>query len=102
MQLQKGRFTMKIAVPVICSACGTEFSAFGVGEQRIPPATCPKCGAQIHLLDPLSVSVIADRLLYRSKHELDEGDYTLSIICSAIAVETAFTQAFINGRALNI
>lgn len=91
---------MKIPVPVICSACGTEFSAFGVGEERIPPATCPKCGAQIHILDPLSVSVIADRLLYRSKHELDEGDYTLSIICSAIAVETAFTQVFIKWKSI--
>jgi len=89
---------MKIPIPVGCSACGSEFSTPAIGAEKIPPATCPKCGAQIHIFDPLSVSLIADRLLYRSQHELKEGDYTLSIICTAIALETAFTQAFIKWK----
>ena len=29
---------------------------------------------------------------------MTEGDYTLSIICTAIAVETAFTQAFLKWK----
>jgi hypothetical protein len=45
-------------------------------------------------MDPVFVSIIAERLFY-PQSELEGGDHTLSIICSAIAVETAFTQAFL-------
>lgn len=91
---------MKISIPVVCSGCSTEFLTAGMGEGEISPATCPQCGVQIHIIDPLSVSVIAERLLYRSQRELEEGDFTLSILCSAIAVETAFTQAFMKWKSI--
>jgi hypothetical protein len=89
---------MKFSVPVACSSCGYDFSALGHAEERFPAAVCPKCGAQIHILDPLSISVVAERLLYRSQREITEGDYTLSIICSAIAVESALTQVFLKWK----
>jgi len=52
-------------------------------------------------LDPLSISVIAERLLHRSQYEISEGDYTLSIICSAMAVESALTQVFLRWKGLD-
>jgi hypothetical protein len=63
-------------------------------------ATCPKCGSAIHIIDSLSVSVVADRLLYRSQSELASGDYTFSIVSSAMAVEAAYTQAFMKWKSI--
>lgn len=91
---------MKIPIPIICPSCVNKFTLLSIGEDELPPATCPHCGTLIHIIERLSVSTIADRLLYRSQHELQEGDYTLSIICSAIAVETAFTQTFMKWKRL--
>jgi hypothetical protein len=91
---------MKFSVPVTCPSCSTEFSAPGVGEERIPTATCPKCGSAIHIIDQLSVSVVAERLLYRSQSELASGDYTFSIVSSAMAVEAAYTQAFMKWKSI--
>jgi hypothetical protein len=91
---------MKIAIRVPCSSCGNEFPAVGYGEKAFPAAVCPKCGSSIHIFDPLSISVLADRLLYRSKAEMEGADYTLSIICSAIAVECALTQVFLKWKAI--
>lgn len=91
---------MKFAVPVTCPSCSAEFSAPGLGEERIPPVTCPKCGSAIHIIDPLSVSVVAERLLYRSQGELTSGDYTFSIVSGAMAVEAAYTQVFMKWKSI--
>lgn len=93
---------MKFPVPVTCSSCGCVFTAVGHGEDQFPPATCPECQVQIHIIDPLSISVVADRLLYRSKGEISAGDYTLSIICSAMAVESALTSVYQKWKGLEI
>jgi hypothetical protein len=92
---------MKIPIPVFCYACGCEFSTPATGTGEIAPATCPKCNESIHIFEHPSISLIAERLLYRSKHELNDGDSTLSIICSAIAIEAAFTQAFIKWKRID-
>jgi hypothetical protein len=89
---------MKVPIPVPCRTCGAVYTAIGYGEKSIPPVFCPTCRAAIFPIDPLSISVVAERLLIRSRTELDGGDPTLSIICSAIAVETALTQAFIKWK----
>jgi hypothetical protein len=92
---------MKFSVPVICPSCETTFATSGVGEERIPAVTCPSCGAVIHMIDPLSLSIVAERLLYRSHNELTKRDYTYSIISSAIAVEAAFAQAFMKWKRID-
>jgi hypothetical protein len=94
-------FAMKFSVPVICPSCKSQFAASGVREERIPAAACPNCGDVIHIIDPLSLSIVAERLLYRSHTELTAGDYTFSIISSAIAVEAAFTQAFMKWKSID-
>lgn len=88
---------MKITIPVTCS-CGNVFPANGYAGKKFPVAVCPKCNAPIHFVEHLSISVVADLLLHRSKTEMEGGDYTLSIICSAIAVECALTQVFLKWR----
>jgi hypothetical protein len=92
---------MKIPIPVVCPYCGCDFSSLGYGEKRIPPAHCPACGKTILILDPLSISVVADRLLFRSRSEVDSGDPTVSIICSAVAVEAALTQVFVKWKKMD-
>lgn len=88
---------MKFTVPVSCSACGCDFRALGYGQLTFPPATCT-CGATIHVFDPLTISIVGERLLYRSQAELDSGDFTMPIICGAMAVETALTRVYLKWR----
>jgi hypothetical protein len=92
---------MKFSVPVVCPSCNSEFAALGVAEERIPAAECPNCANVIHITDPLSLSIVAERLLYRSQNELDAGDYTFSIVSSAIAIEAALTQVFMKWKCID-
>jgi hypothetical protein len=91
---------MKFTVPVACGSCGRDFSTLGYGELTFPPATCPSCGQTIHIIDPLTFSVIAQRLLYRGDAELKNGDFTMPIICGAMAIESALTSLFLKWRQL--
>lgn len=88
---------MKFFVPVRCS-CGQEFLADGYAEERLPATVCPKCQSAGIPWERLSISIVADRLLYRSNAEIEGGDYTLSIICSAMAVECALTQVYLKWK----
>jgi hypothetical protein len=57
--------------------CGGEliFLKFlATGEAEFDPAECSSCKKAALLLDPLSVSVTSERLLYRSKVELENGE----------------------------
>jgi HEPN domain-containing protein len=85
---------MKFTQNFLCS-CGYKlpFSAYGDGDWS--SIVCPICGNASGVIDPLSVSVTAERLLYRSETELEAGDYSLSILLSTIAVECFLPQMFI-------
>lgn len=91
---------MKVTVPVACGSCGCDFATLGYGELTFPPATCPNCGQTIHIIDPLTFSIIAARLLYRGDAELKHGDFTMPIICGAMAIESALTSLFLKWRQL--
>jgi len=95
------RRDMKFTVPVSCSTCGCDFKTLGYVDLTFPPATCLKCGETIHLIDPLTISIVAERLLYRSKAEFEGGDFTMPIICSAMAIETALTRLFLKWREID-
>src|ERR1035438_2897484 len=92
---------MKVTIPVICSSCRTEFPQSGYAGKKFPVAVCPTCGESIHIIEHLSISVDADLLLHRSKSEMDGGDFTLSIILNALAVECALTQVFLKLKAID-
>jgi hypothetical protein len=92
---------MKFPIPVPCSSCGCDFEALGYGELTFPPAKCPQCGQTIHIVDPLTFSIVTVRLLYRGKAELENGDFTMPIICGAIAIEAALTQLFMKWKSID-
>jgi hypothetical protein len=75
--------------------CGGRIAFVTTGDKPFPDAKCNSCGMPGHLIDPLSPSVTADRLLRRSKDELDDGDYSQAILLAAIAVETFLTRIFL-------
>ncbi len=89
---------MKFTIDVPCRTCGAVYPVTGYGEKSFPQVFCPTCRVAIYCVDPLSISLVADRLLFRSRAEIDGGDPTVSIICSAVAVEAALTQVFVKWK----
>jgi hypothetical protein len=85
---------VKFTIEKACD-CGGRYVFSAYGDAEFSTSNCPKCGKSAHLMDPLSVSVTAERLLYRSKAELDSGDYSLSIVISVMAVESYLTRLFL-------
>jgi hypothetical protein len=85
---------MKFTYNAACE-CGGEFIFSATGEEKFGPGECSSCKKTTCLIDPLSVSVTAEKLLYRSKAELENGDYSLSIVIAAIAVESYLTRLFL-------
>ncbi len=75
--------------------CGGEMVFSAIGEEEFGSGECSSCGKTGHLFDPLSVSVTAERLLHRSKTELENGDFSLSIVIATIAVESFLTRLFL-------
>lgn len=80
--------------------CGGELIFLATGEAEFNPAECPSCKKTAFLLDPLSVSVTAERLLCRSKVELDNGEFSLSIVIATIAVESYLTRLFLKFKGM--
>ena len=85
---------MKIPIEQPCPCGGTYVFSTG-GDNDFKEATCSRCGSSASLIDPLSVSVTGERLLYRSKADLDGGDYSLSIVVGIMAVEAFLTGLFL-------
>jgi len=83
-----------------CS-CGGVFPFATYGEAEWPTVVCTKCGMAGAQFNPLSVSVTAERLLFRSKQELEGGDFTLSIVIGAMAVESFLTQLFFKVKGMD-
>ncbi len=71
------------------------------GDGRWPAVVCSKCGTAAGLIDPLSVSVTTERLLHRSKAELERGDYSLSIVIGTMAVESFLTRLFFKVKGMD-
>ena len=51
--------------------------------------------------DPLSVSVTAERLLWRSRAELRLGEYSLSTVIAVMAVESYLTRLFLKFKGMS-
>src|SRR5262249_42503991 len=90
----RGKSRMKFTYEAACE-CGGRIVFSTTGEEKFGPGECSSCKKTAYLTDPLSVSVTAERLLYRSKAELENGDYSLSIVIATIAVESYLTRLFL-------
>lgn len=91
---------MKFVQDMQCS-CGGVFPFATYGEAQWPTVVCTKCGMAGGQINPLSVSVTAERLLNRSKLELEGGDYTLSILIGTMAVESFLTRLFFKVKGMD-
>lgn len=91
---------MKFNQEMQCS-CGGVFPFATYGEADWPTEVCTKCGMAGAQFNALSVSVTAERLLFRSKQELEGGDFTLSILIGAMAVESFLTQLFFKVKGMD-
>jgi hypothetical protein len=85
---------MKFEIENTCD-CGGRFIFSAYGDAEFGRATCSRCGKSMYAIDPLSVSITAERLLYRSLSELEGGDYSLSIVIATMAVESYLTRLFL-------
>jgi hypothetical protein len=85
---------MRFAYKQKCQ-CGSEIIFLATGEAEFEPVNCASCNRAAVLFDPLSVSVTAERLLYRSKAELELGDFSLSVVIATMAVESYLTRLFL-------
>lgn len=81
--------------------CGGRHAFSAYGDSKFSASVCPTCGNSAYLMDPLSVSVTAERLLYRSKAELESGDYSLSIVIGVMAIESYLTRLFLKLKGMN-
>jgi len=78
-----------------CESCGCTVLLSAYGDGPWQDTSCPACHCPVGLMDPLSVSVTTERLLLRSKAEVNGGDYSLAIVIGAIAVESFLTRLFL-------
>jgi hypothetical protein len=91
---------MKFTIEQKCD-CGGRFVFCAFGDAKFGPATCTACEKYGYLIDPLSVSVPAERLLYRSKSELEAGEYSLAIVIAVMAVESYLTRLFLKLKGMD-
>lgn len=85
---------MKFTIEKPCD-CGGRYVFSAYGDAEFGTGACESCGKTAHIMNPLSVSVTAERLLYRSKAELDSGDYSLAIVIAVMAIESFLTRLYL-------
>jgi hypothetical protein len=84
---------MKSAIPVTCH-CGQEMTLLVSGTQDPKDAECPACGTTFWFVKPLG-NFLGMRIFNRAWAELGNGDFTLVIVLSAMAVECELARLFI-------
>jgi hypothetical protein len=91
---------MKVPIPITCPACGEKFPLEVAGSNLPKYSRCPKCGAQPYNMWPLG-NVVTKLLMERAKQELANGDMTLSMLLSAVAVEAEMAYLFFKWKAID-
>jgi hypothetical protein len=91
---------MKFSFPVTCACCET-FLVEVTGNQLPKDAHCPKCKATIWLVEPLG-NVVGMAILSRAATEMKSGDWTLTIVLSAMAVECQLAYLFMKWNRIDL
>jgi len=89
---------MKSSFPIRCQ-CGHEIVLEAVGTNSFRDTSCPKCQSAIWIVDNGFVST---RVFNKSLEELNSGDFTLSIILSAMAVECELARVFVKWKEIDL
>lgn len=80
--------------------CGELLSFTASGTDLPKDGCCPKCDRSTFFVQPLG-NVVGTRLLSRAASELDKGDFTLTIVLSAMAVECEMQRLFIKWKGMD-
>ncbi len=91
---------MKFSFPVTCG-CGETFLVNVSGTQLPKSTECPKCHLTIWLVEPLG-NVVGMAILGRSETELKNGDWTLTIVLGAMAVECELVYLFMRWNRIDV
>ena len=91
---------MKFTLKWNCD-CGGRLIAQAVGNQPFSRATCSACGREVHVFDQVNIGLISGRLAGRIEEEIERGDFTLSILIAAMAVECEMSQMFFKWRSID-
>src|SRR5258707_4992560 len=89
---------MKSSFPIRCQ-CGYEIVLEPVGTDSFKDTSCPNCHSAICVVDNGFVST---RVFNKSFSELHSGDFTLSIIFSAMAVECELARVFVKWKEIDL
>jgi hypothetical protein len=87
---------MKSPVSIACQ-CGHHFIAETSGVEPLPDTQCPKCQMPIWIVQGLA-DFVNVRIMNRAWAELMGKDFTLTIVLSAMAVESEFARQYIKWR----
>jgi hypothetical protein len=85
---------MKSPFPIKCG-CGHELVLEATGTDQFKDATCPKCGSGIIISDNGFVST---RIYNKARQFLRAGDFTLSTVLGAVAVESELARVYVKWR----
>lgn len=89
---------MKSLFPIRCK-CGQEMVLETAGTDSFKDTSCPHCHSAIWVVDNGFVST---RVLNKSLIELHSGDFTLSIIFCAMAVECELARVFVKWKEIDL
>jgi hypothetical protein len=90
---------MKSAISVTCQ-CGAPITVQATGTQAFKDAQCPACKSPIWFVAPLG-NEIGLRIINRAWNELQQEDFTLTIVLSAMGVECELAYFYIKWKALD-
>jgi hypothetical protein len=90
---------MKSPGTVPCS-CGKQIALEIIGTELPDHASCPDCGAIIHLIAPLG-NTATMLLMARARQELVHNDITICTLLSAVAAEAEMAYLFFKWKAID-
>jgi hypothetical protein len=89
---------MKLSITVPCH-CAELLTLETSGTQLPKDRKCPKCHAALWFVQPLG-NVVGMRILGRASSELKNGDFTVVIVLSAMAVECEMSRLFFKWKGI--
>ncbi|HEV2232779.1 MAG TPA: hypothetical protein VGV68_05165 [Terriglobia bacterium] len=91
---------MKSSVTIPCD-CGRQLTLESSGTQPFISPVCPNCHTTIFVIEPRG-NPISIRILNRAWAELENKDFTLVIVFSAMAVECELAYLFFKWKELEL
>jgi hypothetical protein len=92
---------MKFSFHVTCGHCSNKFLVHATGNQPPKSAQCPGCDASIWLIQPLG-NLVGMAILRRAETEMENGDWTLTLVLTAMGVECQLAYLFMKWNRIDL